>query len=260
MTSPSNQAGSSDSRARTFLKIAAVNVRGLCSQQRLADFEANVRKVKFTLIGLSETRRPNRECLQLGSGFVLYNSGRCDDTPTYAGVGFYMSTWMNKKLVGIRYISDRVIQAEFLIRKRRLRIIQVHAPTSAAADDEYERFLDEVEAARHPFRSPAVPEIIFGDFNAVIGRSLNHEPGCGPHATGRRNDRGTTLLSFCSANGLLVANTFFKKRFGRKWTWRSPNGTTRTEIDHVLCPNLKFVRDVTTLSGCNVGSDHRWYE
>ncbi|KAK6060965.1 hypothetical protein COOONC_01372 [Cooperia oncophora] len=172
-----------------------------------------------------------------------------------------MSTWMNKKLVGIRYISDRVIQAEFLIRKRRLRIIQVHAPTSAAADEEYEQFLDEVEAARHPFRSPAVPEIIFGDFNAVIGRSPNHVPGCGPHATGRRNDRGTTLLSFCSANGLLVANTFFKKRFGRKWTWRSPNGTTRTEIDARNYAHLKFCPrcDIRFLDAMSVAITG-WYE
>ncbi|PIO58848.1 hypothetical protein TELCIR_19707, partial [Teladorsagia circumcincta] len=118
MTSPSNPAGSSDSRARTFIKIATVNVRGLCSQQRLADFEANVKNVSFAVLGLAETRRPNRGCTYLGSGFVLHNSGRCDNAPTYAGVGLYMSLRMNKKLVGVRYISDRVIQAGFLIERR----------------------------------------------------------------------------------------------------------------------------------------------
>ncbi|VDO40038.1 unnamed protein product [Haemonchus placei] len=67
MTSPSNPTGTSDTRAKTFIKIATVNVRGLCSQQRLADFEANVKNVRFAVIGLAETRRSNRECTQLGS-------------------------------------------------------------------------------------------------------------------------------------------------------------------------------------------------
>ncbi|KAK6037195.1 hypothetical protein COOONC_25300 [Cooperia oncophora] len=36
---------------------------------------------------------------------------------------------------------------------------------------------------------------------------------------------------------------------------RSPDGSYRGEMDHVLCPNLSFV--VTVLHGYDVGSDHR---
>lgn len=42
-------------------------------------------------------------------------------------------------------------------------------------------------------------------------------------------------------------NTFFRKRESRKWTWRSPNGEHKNEIDFILCDNLGVMQDVEVL-------------
>ena len=196
--------------------ICTANVRSLRTARRLEDFEQGVTRLDFHIIGLAETRRPKKECISLGSGYTLFNSGRADETPTHAGVGFYMSSLMHRHLIGVRYVSDRVIQAEFLINKRRLRVIQVYAPTSAAPDDDYDQFLAEFELARTKTKKGTTPEIIMGDFNAVIGKTHMTDVTCGNYGFGIRNARGETLLNHCEANGLLVANTFFKKRESRK--------------------------------------------
>uniref|UniRef100_A0A914XFW8 Uncharacterized protein n=1 Tax=Plectus sambesii TaxID=2011161 RepID=A0A914XFW8_9BILA len=55
-----------------------------------------------------------------------------------------------------------------------------------------------------------------------------------------------------------VFNSFFKKRTGRKWTWRSLNGQTKNEIDFVLAPhNSIFIKDVCIVASFNFYSDHR---
>ena len=72
-----------------------------------------------------------------------------------------------------------------------------------------------------------------GDFNAIQG---NERVPCvtGAHVTGIRNNRGQSLLEFCSANDLFVTNTGFRHNRRRKTTWISPDGRTKNEIDYIL--------------------------
>ena len=52
-------------------------------------------------------------------------------------------------------------------------------------------------------------------------------------------------------------NTQFQKKAGRKWTWRSPDGNTKNEIDYIMTDKPSMVTDVTVLNRVNIGSDHR---
>ena len=54
-----------------------------------------------------------------------------------------------------------------------------------------------------------------------------------------------------------VANTSSKQRSGRKWTWRSPNGTTFKEYDLYLVRRTNTVRKVHVIKQFNFRSDHR---
>ena len=49
----------------------------------------------------------------------------------------------------------------------------------------------------------------------------------------------------------------FQKNAGRRWTWRSPNGVTTTEIDYILTNRPDIVTYVTVNNQVNIGSDHR---
>ena len=52
-------------------------------------------------------------------------------------------------------------------------------------------------------------------------------------------------------------NTQFQKKAGRRWTWRSPDGHTRNEIDYIMTDKPSMVTDVTVINRVNIGSDHR---
>ncbi len=60
-----------------------------------------------------------------------------------------------------------------------------------------------------------------------------------------------------NSQNLKIANTFFQKRQSRRWTWRSADGRTMNEIDHLLIDNLNIVTDVGVISTFDFSSDHR---
>uniref|UniRef100_A0A914WVW6 Endonuclease/exonuclease/phosphatase domain-containing protein n=1 Tax=Plectus sambesii TaxID=2011161 RepID=A0A914WVW6_9BILA len=138
-----------------------------------------------------------------------------------------------------------------------LHLIQVYAPTSTHSDTVYDAFLDDVSTlvARRGQRFSQT--IIMGDFNAKIGMQQRNECALGRFGFGVCNERGKRLADFCNNNRLFVLNTLFHKSPQRKWTWRSPNGTTKNEIDYIISNDRRNVADVSVLSSFNTGSDHR---
>ena len=44
---------------------------------------------------------------------------------------------------------------------------------------------------------------------------------------------------------------------GRRWTWRSPDGNTKNEIDYIMTDKPSMVTDVTVINRVNIGSEHR---
>ena len=54
-----------------------------------------------------------------------------------------------------------------------------------------------------------------------------------------------------------IMNTQFQKKAQRRWTWRSPDGNTKNEIDYIMTDKPSMVTDVTVINCVNIGSDHR---
>lgn len=77
-----------------------------------------------------------------------------------------------------------------------------------------------------------------GDFNCKIERRVNEEKYVGKHGLGIRNHRGHMLANFLENETLYNANTFFQKKDNKKWTWRSPDGYTKNQIDYKLSKHL----------------------
>ena len=50
-------------------------------------------------------------------------------------------------------------------------------------------------------------------------------------------------------------NTQFQKKAGSRWTWRSPDGNTKNEIDYIMTDKPSMVTDVTVINRVNIGSD-----
>ena len=97
-----------------------------------------------------------------------------------------------------------------------------------------------------------------GDSNAKVGGQTNtSERATGCFGLGQRNERGDTLVEWATSNNFKIMNTQFQKKAGRRWTWRSPDGNTKNEIDYIMIDKPSMVTDVTVINRVNIGSDHR---
>ena len=74
--------------------------------------------------------------------------------------------------------------------------------------------------------------IVMGDFNTQIGKRANPmERATGKFGLGLRNEIGDTLVEWATSRKYKIMNTMFQKKAGRRWTWKSPNGVTKTDMD-----------------------------
>ena len=139
-------------------------------------------------------------------------------------------------------------------------IVQVYAPTNDAKSEAKEDFYDQLQSVLE-----AVPEhdllIVMGDLNAKVGQVEEGEErtiGKHPLHGGVRNDDGERFVNFCAMNYLVITSTVFPHRDIHKYTWMSPYGRHRNQIDHIAINN-KFRRsmiDTRKYRGADVGSDH----
>ena len=80
----------------------------------------------------------------------------------------------------------------------------------------------------------------------------------GKFGLGVRNEAGQRLIEFCQENALVIANTLFQQHKRRLYTWTSPDGQHRNQIDYVLCSQIwrSSIQSTKTRPGADCGSDH----
>ena len=135
--------------------------------------------------------------------------------------------------------------------------MQVYAPTTDYDDETIEKFYDDLEEAIDRKNNTHV--IVMGDFNAKIGKKGKDENNnwIGNHGIGVRNERGERLLDFAAENRLFITNTLFEKHTSRYWTWESPGGIYKNQIDFILTTDKTIFQNTEILTQVDIGSDHR---
>ena len=112
-------------------------------------------------------------------------------------------------------------------------VIQVYAPNSNAEEAEVELFYEDLQDLLELTPRKDVLFII-GDWNAKVGSQ--ETPGItGKFGLGVQNEAEQQLTEFCQENALVIANTLFQQHKRRLYTWTSPYGQHRNQIDDVLC-------------------------
>ena len=99
-----------------------------------------------------------------------------------------------------------------------------------------------------------------GDFNSKVGRIVdsNEKGVVGNFGLGERNDCGERLVEFAMENEMAITNPMFMNHKRRLYTWTSPDGDTKNQIDYILV-NRSWRTSVSatrTLPGADCGSDH----
>ena len=132
----------------------------------------------------------------------------------------------------------------------------VQAPTSNAEEAEVEWFYEDLQ---DHLELTAKKDVFFiiGDWNAKVGSQ--ETPGVkGKFGLGVRNEAGPRLIEFGQENALVIANTLFQQHKRRLYTWTSPNGQNRNQIDYILCSQRwrSSIQSAKTRPGADCGSDH----
>ena len=90
-------------------------------------------------------------------------------------------------------------------------------------------------------------------------RKSSYLPGVtGKFGFGVQNEGGQRLIEFCQENSLVIANTLFQQPKRRFYTWTSPDGQYRNQIDCILCSRRwrSSIQSAKTRLGADCGSDH----
>ena len=124
-----------------------------------------------------------------------------------------------------------MISVHFQGKPLNITVIEAYVPTSNT--EETERFYEDLQDFLELTPQKDVLFII-GDWNTKGG---SHET---PEVTdkfgiGMLNEAGQRLIEFCQENVLVIANTLFQQHKRQLYTWTSPNGQHRNQIDYILC-------------------------
>ena len=135
-------------------------------------------------------------------------------------------------------------------------IIQVCAQTTNAEEAEVEWFYEDLQDLLEVTPQKDVLFII-GDWNAKV-RSQETPGITGKFGLGMRNEAGQRLVEFCQENALVIANTLFQQHKRRLYTWTSPDGQHRKQVDSSLCSQRwrSCIQSPKTRPGADCGSDH----
>ncbi|KAK6740639.1 hypothetical protein RB195_008854 [Necator americanus] len=242
-------------RKRTRMTICTYNARTLASEAAIKDLMVQAKKIKYDVIGLTETRRRHSLNAVFETGEELF-LGTCDSRGV-GGVGVLVNTSMAQNIDSFEQLTTRIGR----LRMRRcgptpaLTIFVAYAPTSSYEEEEVEAFYMDLEKFYR--EDHAFYKVIIGDFNAKVGpRRTPEELHIGTHGL-QWNDQGERLSEFIMTTKTIHGNSQFQKPFSLRWTWESPGGGYRNEIDHIIVNKRFCLTDVAVVPKFYTGSDHR---
>ena len=126
-----------------------------------------------------------------------------------------------------------MISVRFQGKPFNITVIQVYVPTSNAEEAEVKRFYEDLQDLLELTPKKDVLFII-GVWNAKVGSQ--ETPGVtGKFGLGVQDEAGQRLIKFCQENALVIANTLFQQHKRSLYTWTSPDGQHRNQIDYILC-------------------------
>ena len=239
------------------IRIGCWNVRTMFSVGKTAQTVAEAKKCRVKVLGISECRWSGFGRLRTATGETMLYSGR-DDNVHQSGAALLLNKETAESLLDWNPRSDRIITARFNSKCIKTTCVQVYAPTNDAEPEVKDEFYEQLQAViERPLSHDML--VMMGDWNAKVGSPYQGEEGIvGKHALeGDRTDKGERFVNFCALNNLAISSTMFPHKDIHKYTWTSPDGLHKNQIDHIAV-NAEFkrsVRDTRACRGADVGSD-----
>ncbi|GBP52335.1 Craniofacial development protein 2 [Eumeta japonica] len=158
-------------------------------------------------------------------------------TPGKHGVGFLVKKYLAKHIIGFYGVSERIALLNIKLPEYKdpWTIIQIYSPTEQAETETMSQFYQELNKTLQTYAHKNA--IVMGDFNGQIGeRQWDEDAIIGPftYSSKPRSRNGKMLAGFAMENNLTILNTMFKKNKNRMWTWLSPDGKSKNQIDFIM--------------------------
>jgi hypothetical protein len=184
---------------------------------------------------------------------VMYSG---HETHKKNGVGMIITKQVEKSLIGYKAVNDRIMYIRVEACPVNITWVQVYAPTTGADEKDIDEFYRSLQAVLNEIPRKDVA-ILMGDWNAKIGKWEELET-VGKYGLGNRNKAGGRLLEFCEENSLFIANTLFKQPERRLYTWTSPDGKYKNQIDYIIRRRRwkSAIQTAKTRPDADCSSDH----
>ncbi|GBP38449.1 Craniofacial development protein 2 [Eumeta japonica] len=241
-------------RKQDILYICTLNTRTLRTSESLLELEIATKNIKWDILGISEMRRLG-EGIEERSNFIMYYKG---EIAGQRGVGFLVKPRLKNQIIGFEGITDRLAVLHIKLPKypKTWTIIQVYSPTEQATKTDIDIFYYKLSEVVETYSENNI--VLMGDFNAQIGVQLpGEEYVIGKYGKGKRSKNGEKLVEFLLENNLTPLNTIFRKKPKNKWTWISPDGNTRNEIDYIITNKARSFKDTNIIQNLNFNTNHR---
>ncbi|XP_046663006.1 craniofacial development protein 2-like [Homalodisca vitripennis] len=206
------------------------------------------------VVALQETRWPLAGRINTKDYFIYYSG--CEDDRYHGGVGVAVNKRISEAVIHYEAINNRLCNIRLRGKFSNISLVSFYAPTEEAEEEKKDNFyglLDELVGRLPSFDM----KIILGDANAKVGREEVWRPAIGKESLHQEsNDNGTRLASFAIANEYKIVSTMFPRKDIHKYTWTSPGGTTKNQIDHVITDqrHKSSITDVRSIRGAECGN------
>ena len=183
--------------------------------------------MNIDILGITELQWTGMGKFSLDDHYIYYHG---QESLRRNAVAIIVNKRVQNAVLGYNLKNDRMISVRFQGKPFNIMVIQVYAPTSNAEEAEVEQFYEDLLELTPP------KDLLFiiGDWNAKVGSQEN------PGITGKfgfevQNEAGQRLTGFFQENTLVIVNTLFQQHKRRLYTWTSPDGQYRNQIDYTLC-------------------------
>ncbi|XP_072397946.1 uncharacterized protein [Diabrotica undecimpunctata] len=128
-------------KQKQFL-LATYNIQLMAKDEKVYELE-ELSKIKWDIV---EVKIIGEQCMYLNSGNRLYYTGKIDET--YGGIGFGVKKYLTPYISTYKSVSDRVAYIIIdLDDKAKIKVIQVHAPTTTHQEEVVEMFYEDLITA-----------------------------------------------------------------------------------------------------------------
>ena len=128
--------------------------------------------------------------------------------------------------------NDRMISVHFQDKPFNITVSQDYAPTSNTGKAEVERFYEDLQDLLELTPTKDCPFHYRGlEYKSRKSRNTWSNRQILPWSTEGSRAKAT---KFCQENAVVIANTLFQQHKRRLYTWTSPDGQNRNQIDYIL--------------------------